>query len=326
MRPGYPRPAVRSTHRDQGGRPGHLQSARERPLPPARRPERHPGRGRPPHGGARPHRGRGRLGEDARPDAQGRVPDPRDAREPGGDPVDHVHEQGGARDGGPGRRSGRRPRRQGDVDPHVPLDLRADPASRARPPGHPFELHDLRRRRHRAPDRGRAEGSRPRSQTVPTEGDGGRDRPGEGSGRGRGPVRAERRQLLRRDRREGLLGVRASQACRRSPGLRRPDHRDRPAVQAPPGGPGALPRAVPLHPCRRVSGHEPGAVPTRQPAGVQVSQRLRRGRRGPGRLLVARRDHQEHPRLRARLSRRGRLPDGAELPLHAEHPGHRERR
>ena len=36
-------------------------------------------------------------------------------------------------------------------------------------------------------------------------------------------------------------------------------------------------------------------------------------------------DHPEHPRLRARLPRRGGVPDGAELPLHAEHPGHRER-
>ena len=211
------------------------------------------------------------------------------------------------------------------MDPDVPRHVRPDPASRAQPSGHPVELHDLRRRRHRAIDRRRAEGSRPRSQAVPPQGDGRRHRPGEGSGRGRGRLRPERRQLLRGDRRARVLGVRTAQARGRRAGLRRPDHRDRQAVPAPSGGPGALPGAVPLHPGRRVPGHEPRAVRTGEPAGLAVPQRVRRRRRRPGRLLVAGRDHQEHPRLRARLSRRGRVPDGAELPLHAEHPGHRER-
>jgi DNA helicase II / ATP-dependent DNA helicase PcrA len=43
------------------------------------------------------------------------------------------------------------------------------------------------------------------------------------------------------------------------------------------------------------------------------------------RLLLARGNHPEHPRLRARLSRRGRVLDGTELPLHAEHPHRSER-
>ena len=37
--------------------------------------------------------------------------------------------------------------------------------------------------------------------------------------------------------------------------------------QLPPGGPGALPGAVPLHPGRRVPGHEPRAVRAGEPAG-----------------------------------------------------------
>ena len=36
---------------------------------------------------------------------------------------------------------------------------------------------------------------------------------------------------------------------------------------------------------------------------------------------LARRHDPEHPGLRARLPRRAGVPDGAELPLHAEHPG-----
>ena len=41
-------------------------------------------------------------------------------------------------------------------------------------------------------------------------------------------------------------------------------------------------------------------------------------RRGPVDLLLARRRHPEHPRLRARLPRRARLPPGGELPLPPE--------
>ena len=244
---------------------------------------------------------------------------------PGAILCDHVHEQGVSRDGRSRGGPGRRPRRQGHVDPHVPLDVRPHPAARAQPPGHPVELHDLRRRRHRAVDRRCAEGPRSGPEALPAEGDGLGDRSREGPGDGRRRVRAERRQLLRGDDRSGVLRVRAAQARGRRARLRRPDHADRAAVQAASGGPGALPGALPLHPGRRVPGHEPRAVPAGEHAGVAVPQRLRRRRRGSGRVLVARRDDQEHPGLRARLPRRRGLPDGAELPLHAEHPGHRER-
>ena len=99
----------------------------------------------------------------------------------------------------------------------------------------------------------------------------------------------------------------------------------RPPVPRPSRGPAALPGALPLPPGGRVPGHEPRAVPAGQHAGRALPQRVRGGRRRPGRLQLARRHHREPPGLRARLSRRHGLPDGAELPLHAEHPGGRER-
>ena len=40
---------------------------------------------------------------------------------------------------------------------------------------------------------------------------------------------------------------------------------------------------------------------------------------------LARRRHPQHPRVRARLPRRGGRPAGAELPLHADHPRRRQR-
>ncbi len=64
--------------------------------------------------------------------------------------------------------------------------------------------------------------------------------------------------------------------------------RDRPPVPRAPRGARALPGALPLHPDRRVPGHEPGAVPAGQPPGREVPERLRRRRRRPGRLLLAR--------------------------------------
>ena len=191
--------------------------------------------------------------------------------------------------------------------------------------GLPVELHDLRRGGHRAPAHERPEGPEPGSQAVPAPGDVRGDRQGEGQRPVGRRVRADGGQLLRADDRERVRGVREAQARRRGARLRRPDHRDRPAVPRPPRGARALPGAVPLHPRRRVPGHEPRAVPAGQPAGGEVPERLRRGRRRPGRLLVARGHDPEPPGLRARLPRRRGLPDGAELPLHPEHPRDRER-
>ncbi len=82
-------------------------------------------------------------------------------------------------------------------------------------------------------------------------------------------------------------------------------------------------RRYPLHPGRRVPGHEPPAVRADAHAGRQRAQRLRRRRRGPEHLLVARRRHPQHPGVRAGLSRGAHHPPGAELPLDAEHPAGR---
>ena len=95
--------------------------------------------------------------------------------------------------------------------------------------------------------------------------------------------------------------------------------RDHPDVLAP------LPGAVPVPAGRRVPGHDPRPVRAGEPARRPLPQRLRRRRRRPGRVLVARRHHPEHPRLRARLPRRQGVPDGAELPVDGEHPGRGER-
>ncbi len=51
----------------------------------------------------------------------------------------------------------------------------------------------------------------------------------------------------------------------------------------------------------------------------EAQERLRRRRRGPEHLLLARRRHPQHPRVREGLSQRAHHPPRAELPLHADH-------
>ena len=165
-----------------GRRPSEVpyNQCRGRALVPRRCPESGAGRGGPAHRGSRADRGRRRVGQDPGAHAPDRVPDPGARREPLRDPRDHVHEQGGPRDGGAGGGAARAAHREGDVDPHVPFGVRADPAARARPPRAARELHDLRRRGHRAPAHERPEGPEPGSQAVPAPGDVRGDRQGEG--------------------------------------------------------------------------------------------------------------------------------------------------
>ncbi len=82
----------------------------------------------------------------------------------------------------------------------------------------------------------------------------------------------------------------------------------------------ALPAHVPLRAGRRVPGHEPRPVPHRQPARRRARQPRRGRRRRPVDLLVARRRHPQHPRVRARPPRRQGHQARAELPLDHAHP------
>ena len=120
-----------------------------------------------------------------------------------------------------------------------------------------------------------------------------------------GPVAVPRARLvvLRPDRRRRLRAVPA-QALRVERGrLRRPALPDRRRARALPRGARALAQGVPLHPRRRVPGHEPRAVPAAAAARVRAPQPLRRRRRRPVDLRVPRGRHPQHPRLRARLPR-----------------------
>ena len=65
----------------------------------------------------------------------------------------------------------------------------------------------------------------------------------------------------------------------------------------------------------RVPGHQPPAIRDHATAGRRAPQRVRGGRRGPVDLLLARRRHPQHPRIRAGLSRGEDHSPGAELPL-----------
>ncbi len=105
--------------------------------------------------------------------------------------------------------------------------------------------------------------------------------------------------------------------------LRRPAARGGAALPGGARGPGAIPGPVALPPRRRVPGHEPPAVPVGQGPRGGAPEPLRRGRRRPVDLLLARRRHPQHPGLRARLPRRHRREARAELPLHAADPRRR---
>ena len=127
-------------------------------------------------------------------------------------------------------------------------------------------------------------------------------------------------------------GRRRLRALREAPrrderhGLRRPADEDR---RAPRGlsrtGCEHYQQRVPLRARRRVPGHQPRPVPARQPARRRAPQPRRGRRRRPEHLLLARRRHPQHPRVRARLPGRQGHPPGAELPLHAEDPRRRQR-
>ena len=87
-----------------------------------------------------------------------------------------------------------------------------------------------------------------------------------------------------------------------------------------------VPGALAVPPRRRVPGHEPAAVPVGPCPRRRASQPVRRRRRRPVDLRLARGQRPEHPRLRARLPGRDRRQARAELPLDAAHPRRGPRR
>ena len=86
-----------------------------------------------------------------------------------------------------------------------------------------------------------------------------------------------------------------------------------------------LPGQVQLHPGGRVPGHQPGAVRADPPAR-RARQRLRRGRRRPVDLRLARRRRAQHAGLPQGLSRRQAGAAGGELPLDPGRARRRQRR
>ena len=78
-------------------------------------------------------------------------------------------------------------------------------------------------------------------------------------------------------------------------------------------------RAVPVRDGRRVSGHQPPAVPADSPPGRNAPQPVRGRRSRSVDLQVARRRSPEHPRFRAGLPRGGDRQARTQLPVDANH-------
>ena len=106
--------------------------------------------------------------------------------------------------------------------------------------------------------------------------------------------------------------------------LRRPDLPHPGAPPREPVAPGQAPRPLPLHPRRRVPGHEPRAARDGAPPGRRrVPEHHRRGRRRPGHLPLARGRRRQPPRVPDGLSRLPRGGAEREPPLDAADPGRR---
>ena len=97
-------------------------------------------------------------------------------------------------------------------------------------------------------------------------------------------------------------------------------------ARALPRRPQALAERLPLHPRRRVPGHEPRSVPAAPAPGREAPEHLRRRRSGPVHLRLPRSRHPQHPRVRARLPEHAHDRARAELPLDERDPRGRERR
>ena len=103
------------------------------------------------------------------------------------------------------------------------------------------------------------------------------------------------------------------------PGFRRSPAAHRRSVRDESGRAHEILRAVPVRHGRRVSGHQPAAVPADSPPGRNAPQPVRGRRSRSVDLQVARRRSPEHPRFRAGLPRGGDRQARTQLPVDADH-------
>ena len=216
---------------------------------------------------------------------------------------------------------------------HVPLRLRAHSAATgAARPWAEYQLHHLRLGRFAPPARHDRQGLQPGFEEVHATDLGQRDL--ELEERAGWPERGADEcgahpQPVRDHRGQGLRGVPAPLAPVERARFRRPHRGGREDFPGAPAGDGLLPSPLPP----RVGGR----VPRHQPRPVRAHPYPRRGR--PGRagarrggrfgsvdLRVPRRDHPQYRGVRAGLPECQHHHARAELPLHPEHPGRRERR
>ena len=280
---------------------------------------------RPPSGRPSPRARRRGLGQDARAHRPYRAPHPRARR----GSVPHLrrdlHEQGRRRNAGPrGHIARGRPARSLDRD--VSLSLGTPAAARSAAPGLRAQLHDLRSGRLGVVHQAHAGAARPRAQDASSTRDPrdhlGRQEPyasARGAGRERRrPAGACRRRDLRRARPRVATGQR--DGLRRSPVV--PPH----VVRGAPGAPRVLAAPLRSRPGGRIPGHERRPVPPRKASGRRAPEPLRRRRRRPGDLRLARRRRPAHAVVSAGLSGDHPHQARAELPLDPGDPGRRKRR
>ena len=304
----------------------------ERRSPP-RRPEPATAQGGAARGLALADRRGRRVRQDGGADAADRLPAGRPRRRRGPGAGHHVHQQGRRRDARTRGAAGR-PAGAVDVGVDVPLHLRADPAQPGVvAAGAELQLLDLRRRRLAAAAADDRQGHGAGHQAVLAAVAGQRDlQPEERADRPRagGVRRIERRRGPATHHRGRLRRIPAPAARGQRAGLRRPHRRDSRCAASLSTDCAVLPAAVPAHPGRRVSGHQPRAVRvgarTRRAGGLRRRGGRRRagravcgGRRRPVDLCVPRRDDPQHRRLRTRLPQRHNDSAGAELPVDTEH-------
>ena len=206
----------------------------------------------------------------------------------------------------------------------VPLDRGEDPAPPRGARRAEVGLHHSRHRRPDPPDEADHPGGRDRREALAGAAARRADRPLEEPRAGAvGSLRRRRAGVRRRARQEALHRLSGAAPDPQRRRLRRPAARAVAHPQGQPGHPRRLSQPLPLHPGRRVSGHQRLPVPVAEAAGAGQAQHLLRRRRRPVDLRLARRRGRQHPALREGFSGRQGDPPGAQLPLDLAHPRRR---